>query len=196
MGFLKQYQTSPALVLHREYNVMTGGRSDVNRWKEITKKYTVEEGLRVIRFVGKTYNYFPQMTMTKFKELLKEANADPLASQVPVSQEAEALANGLEDRGLGIHAEYVQDALTKYRDLLDIIHDECLELWYRMPTGAMFINKWYGEIRRGRTGNLTFSHRDKRFRQEFIAAPARVECQLSDAKIWEILHGIDKQFEG
>lgn len=195
MVFLEKYKGSPALHLHRKYNVMTGGKSDPKKWQEICKKYTVDDGLKVLRFVEKNYSHFPQMTLTKFKEILADARRDPLASGIEVSLEALGLTEELIRMGRSIHAEYVQDALTKYRDILDAVADMCPELWYRMPPGGMFVVKWYGDIRTYRVGNLTFSHRDKLFQQHFIAAPARIECQLSDARVWEILDGIRQRVE-
>lgn len=146
MPFPKRSSSTPAAQLHAAYNRVTAGQSDFRKWKEIAKRYTVAQGMLVIRYVEGNYSVYPSMSLQTFANLLKQAESDPVASGYPVSQEALAVTLGLVDKGCDIPAEYVAQAIDRYREFARQVEQERQVLWWVMPPASLFVVMWFTEI--------------------------------------------------
>lgn len=82
-----------------------------------------------------------QSLVRRFKELLAEAEKDPVASKLPVSIQAYDLWERIADNSNSIDPEYVQAALNDYRAYFK--ETEGTLLYQHLPPATVFVYDWF-----------------------------------------------------
>jgi hypothetical protein len=168
--------TSPAAKLHAQYVKVAPQNSGTGYWKTVLAAgVSFEQAEAIIRWLAN--GGLPDLPHAKtiaknavwYAEL---ASRDPMATYTNVSVEAFEMAVKIADAGFEIEAEYVQDALTKYRDYLKKAPVDDI-LYNHLPPGRLFILQWFTEIMPNGTPRMRRFHLEHSRFKEFIRLTAR-----------------------
>lgn len=160
---------TPAAKLHQLYKLTASQNSSVDSWgKVLAAGVSFKEAEAIIRWLQNGGLPDPPHSRTIAKNAkwyAEMAARDPVASVTEVSVEAFELALRIADAGYEIEAEYVQDALTRYREYLQNV-DSSEMIHSYLPPGRIFVEKWFTEIvPRGTQRMRRFSLDHVRFRE-------------------------------
>lgn len=141
--------SSPAAQLHQEYARVSAYKSRIADWKAVLSQgISFDQAMAIIRFLENSG--IPEFPMSSTiaknaKRYLADAATDPVACRLPVSIEANELAERIAETGNAIDPEYVADALNRYRAYFVAMDPKKLETSYFDPP-RQFVYAWFTEM--------------------------------------------------
>lgn len=167
---LRQTESNPVPRLHTLYQRLSNGKSKVADIRLLVERgfseSCVEKVFNLLSLRNSGNMPTTGFIVKNFSQLLAEAEEDPVASKLPITQEAIDLAERICADGECIDIEYVQDALNRYRAYLGSNSHEFF--WYLLPPAQEFVYSWYVEMAKwGSPRNRRFSVSHLKF-EEFL----------------------------
>lgn len=142
---LRQETKSSLVGLHSKYKQVSSGTAKLADFRELVRRGFSEQQIEsVVNWLSAHRAGFApssQSLVRRFKELLAEAEKDPVASKLPVSIQAYELWERIADNSNSIDPEYVQAALNDYRAYFK--ETEGTLLYQHLPPATVMIYDWF-----------------------------------------------------